>query len=74
MTECAWCSLRKVKYNIKNVFAKLIIYKWGNLKIQKVNKEWQLTMNLKYGIYFFIYFLIALLVGIWQFWLFSQNF
>ena len=47
--------------------AKLMIKKWGNLKIQYVDNDLKLTMNPKYGLYFSIYFLICVLIGIWQF-------
>lgn len=53
---------------------RLMINKWGNLKIEKVGSRMRLTLDPKYGIYFGIYFLIVIFIGLWQFWLFSQTF
>ena len=53
---------------------RLLINKWGNLEIIEIGNKKSITMNPKFGIYFAIYFLIAILVGIWQFWIFSQKF
>lgn len=54
--------------------AQLMIKKWGNIELKVVNDEWKLSLSPKYGLYFSGYFLLALIIGIWQFWLFSQKF
>ncbi len=56
------------------LITKLLISKWGNVDILEIENKKILTMNPKFGIYFGIYFLIAIIVGIWQFWIFSQKF
>ncbi len=56
------------------LLAKLIIRKWGNIDIVGREGERKLNLNVNYAIYFSIYFFIAVLVGVWQFWLFSQKF
>ena len=68
---CIW---ELVAIIIAALIAKLMIDKWGNLKVERIDNELKLTMNPKYGLYFSTYFLIAIIVGIWQFWLFSQKF
>jgi len=68
---CIWEFVALV---IAFIISKFLIAKWGNIKIQEVENEWKLTMNPKFGIYFIIYFSILIIVGIWQFYLFSQNF
>lgn len=68
---CIW---EYVAIIIAFLIAKLMIKRWGNIKLQEIENKKVLTLNPKYGIYFGIYFLIALIVGIWQFWLFSKNF
>ena len=68
---CVW---EYVAIVVAMICAKLLIDKWGNIEIKKIENEMQLTMNPKFGVYFIVYFLIATLVGIWQFWLFSQQF
>jgi hypothetical protein len=54
--------------------ARIMIRKWGNIQYQVIDNHMKLTMDPKYGIYFAIYFLIALCIGLWQFWVFSQRF
>ena len=68
---CIW---EFVAIGVAALIAKLMINSWGNIEIQEVNNKLKLTMNPKYGIYFSVYFLVAIILGIWQFWLFSQKF
>lgn len=68
---CIWDFILLI---IATLIAKLMISKWGNIEIKEIDNKELLTMNPKYGIYFTIYFLIAIIVGIWQFWLFSKKF
>jgi len=50
-----------------------LIKKWGSAEIQEIKNKRLLTMHHKFADYFGIYFLVAIVVGIWQFWLFSQK-
>jgi len=68
---CIW---EFVALIIAFVLSTYLINKWGNIKIAKIDNEWTLTMNPNFGIYFSVYFLIAIIVGIWQFYIFSQKF
>lgn len=68
---CIW---ELVALIVAAFIAQLMIRKWDNLKIEQVENEWKLTMHPNYGIYFAVYFLIAVIIGVWQFWLFSLNF
>ena len=68
---CIW---EFVALIIAALIARLLIKRWGNVEIKEIENRKYLIMNPKYGIYFGVYFLIAIVVGIWQFWLFSLKF
>jgi len=68
---CIW---EFVALAVAAFIAKGLINKWGNVAIKEFQNKQLLTMNPKFGIYFGVYFLIAIVVGIWQFWIFSQKF
>ena len=68
---CIW---EFVAIIVAALIARLMIRKWGNVKLKQMNNELKLTMHPNFGLYFAFYFLIAVLVGIWQFWMFSQQF
>jgi hypothetical protein len=68
------CEWEIVAIILSVIISHIIIKKWGEMKVEKIGHKTKLTMDPKYGVYFSFYFLIALLVGIWQFYLFSQNF
>ncbi|WP_235298271.1 hypothetical protein [Portibacter marinus] len=68
---CIW---ELIAFLVAMTLAKLMVKQWGNLSLVEVNGRRQLSLNFKYGIFFLIYLFIGLLVAIWQFWLFSQNF
>lgn len=59
---------------IAGFISQLMINNWGSLKKEMIGNRYKLTMNPKYGIYFLLYLLIVIVVGIWQFWIFSQKF
>jgi len=59
---------------IAGLITYILIKKWGNAEIRTIETKDLLVMNPKYGIYFGFYLVTAILVGIWQFWIFSQNF
>lgn len=57
------------------VFVSFIIGKyWGYPKSMIINKKASLVLPINYSYFFLGYFIFALSVGIWQFWLFSQQF
>lgn len=68
---CIW---EFVALFIAGLIANLLIKNWGNVEVIEIKNKKLLTMNPKFGIYFGVYFLIAAVVGIWQFWIFSQKF
>lgn len=68
---CIW---EIVAFVIAALIANFMINKWGNIKFQKIDNEYRITINPKFGVYFLVYFLIAISIGIWQFWIFSQQF
>jgi len=68
---CAW---EFVAVIISGLITYTLIRKWGNVEIRRIENKNLLVMNPKYGIYFVFYFITATLIGIWQFWIFSQNF
>ncbi len=68
---CIW---EYVAFLVAAIIASIMINKWGNIQINESQGRKFLVMNSKYGIYFTVYFILATVVGIWQFWLFSQNF
>lgn|GEM_PF-1799629 len=68
---CIW---EFVAIGIAALITKRLIDKWGNVGFAEIDGKNVMTLNPKYGTYFSIFFLIATAVGIWQFWLFSQNF
>jgi len=68
---CIW---EFVAIAIAGLIARVLIKQWGNIEFKEIENREYLMMNPKFGIYFAIYFSIAIFVGIWQFWLFSQNY
>jgi len=51
-----------------------MINRWGSLESIEVNGQRRLVMSPQFGIYFLLYLLLAIIIGIWQFWIFSQQF
>jgi len=68
---CIW---ELVAFGISVIISRRLIRKWGNLDVVDIGNKPMIVMNPKFGIYFGIYFLLAILVGVWQFWVFSQQF
>lgn len=54
--------------------AGFMIRRWGTIELKEIHGQKRLSLHPNYGIYFIIYFLIAIITAIWQFWLFSQQF
>lgn len=68
---CIW---ELVAIIIAGLIAHWIIQKWGNVEIKENDNQRKLQLNSKYGTFFLIYFIIGVVIAIWQFWLFSQKF
>ncbi|GAB5565059.1 MAG: hypothetical protein Wins2KO_21220 [Winogradskyella sp.] len=68
---CIW---EYVAIAIAIIITRFLIRKWGNIELNTINNKKVLTLNPNYGVYFGVYFCIAIMVAVWQFWLFSQKF
>ena len=68
---CIWEGVAIV---VAALIAQLMIRKWGPIRLEEVNGQLRLIFPPRYGVYFLIYFTVAVLVAIWQFWVFSQGF
>ena len=68
---CIW---EFVALIIAIIITKTLINRWGNVETKSIENKKYLIINPKFGLYFGIYFMIAVIVGIWQFCLFSHNF
>ena len=68
---CIWDFLA---FLISAIIAFSIIRKWGYGGIEMVDDEVRLVMSPKYGYFFFVYLLLAIIIASWQFYLFSQRF
>ncbi len=68
---CIW---ELVAIIIAAMVSHLMIKKWGNIERRKIDNETRLVVNPKFGTYFAIYFLIAVIIGTWEFYRFSQQF
>lgn len=68
---CIW---ELVAILIAFLISQQMIKKWGNIRLEKVEDQLKLTLSPNYGLYLLIYFLFAIGIGVWQFWLFSLKF
>ena len=68
---CIW---ELVALVIAALIARLMIQKWGNIEIKQIDGKQRLILHPNFGLYFGIYFLLGIVVAIWQFGLFSQQF
>ena len=68
---CIW---ELVALTMAVLIGKVILNKWGTPQFRQIDEKHYLVLNPKYAYYFGIYFLVAMAVGIWQFWVFSQSF
>lgn len=68
---CIW---ELVAIIIAAIISQWMIKKWGTIQLEQVEGQTKLTLHPNYGIYFLVYFICAIVIGIWQFWLFSQQF
>lgn len=69
-----FCIWELVAIIIAGGLSRLMYLKWDGLMMQKAEKRQYIQLNVKYIYLLLIYFLIATIVGLWQFYLFSQNF
>ncbi len=70
-TICIW---EIIAFLIAGIIAHFLINKWGSIQFQRIDEKRKLILNYKYGYFFLVYLLFALVIAIWQFWVFSQNF
>ena len=68
---CIW---EGVAIIIAALIARWMINKWGSIQMEEIDGVQKITLHPNFARYFAIYFLIAVCIGIWQFWLFSQKF
>jgi len=68
---CIW---EYVAIILAAIISNLLIKKWGNIEIKNVDTQKKLIMNPRYGIFLLVYFLLAAIIAIWQFWIFSLKF
>lgn len=66
---CIWEGVALI---ISIIIARLFYKRWGGITVNQSKKNISLSIN--YGYLFLCFFTIAIVVAIWQFWLFSQNF
>lgn len=68
---CIW---EYVALGLAAIASRFLIKKWGNLELREIDHQSKLILNPRYGVFLGVYFLLAIIIGVWQFWLFSQNF
>ena len=68
---CIW---ELVALVIAAALARRMIKKWGNISVLDDGEHQKILLNYRFGFYFASYALVAVLIGIWQFWMFSQNY
>ena len=68
---CIW---EVVALIVAALIAFIMLKKWGNLKMKIIENKPSIILHKNYGIYFSLYFLIGLIVAVWQFWRFAQNY
>ena len=56
------------------IVSNVMIRRWGNIEYYENSNQTRLVIPAEYGIYFSIYFLIAIIISIWQFVIFSAQF
>ena len=56
------------------ILARMIIKSWGYPEFATKDDQRLISMNSKYGSFFLAYFILGMVVAVWQFWVFSQKF
>ncbi len=59
---------------IAAVLAKMMIKNWDYLEFTAREDRKVVSMNSKYATFFLFYFVLGILITVWQFWVFSQKF
>jgi hypothetical protein len=70
-TICIW---EFIAIAMAALIAHFMINKWGSIQIIKVDNKSKILMNAKFAFFFLIYIFVAVVIAIWQFWVFSQKF
>ncbi len=68
---CIWELIALI---VAGLIAHFMIRNWGSLERIEIDNKIKLMIDQKFGTYFLVYFLIAVGIGIWQFWIFSLKF
>ncbi len=68
---CIW---EVVALIIAGLISRFIFTRWGGVKFRTRKQKTQIIINRKYFDFVLIYFLIIIVVAIWQFYRFSQTF
>ena len=68
---CIW----ELVFLVVAVFlSRLMIKSWGYPEFTTKKDQKLISMNSKYGSFFLAYFILGIVVAVWQFWVFSQKF
>ena len=70
-TICIWEFAALV---VAAAIAHFTILKWGSLDFKKVDGKNKLELHSNYAYFLLVYFFLAVIVAIWQFYEYSKNF
>ena len=54
--------------------ARYMIKNWGAISLIKSENTTKMKLDIRYGYFFLVYMIFLLLIGVWQFYIFSQSF
>ena len=60
---CIW---ELVALTVSMLIAWWMTKTWGTIEIRSLDQKSKLILSKNYGIYFTVYFMIAIIIGIWQ--------
>jgi len=68
---CIW---EYIAFAVAIFLSFFITKRWGYPEILKENSKTKVKMSINYAYFLLVYLTIGIIVAIWQFWIFSQNF
>ena len=68
---CIW---EYIAFAIAVLVSVMLSKQWGYPEILQIEKQSRFLINVKYVYFLLGYFVLAISIAIWQFWLFSQKF
>ena len=68
---CIW---EYVAMSIAILCSFAIVRLWGYPEIVKIGNHKRISFNIHYVYFYLSYFIVAIAIAIWQFWIFSQKF